>query len=182
MAVSLVALCSLALSCSSTTAGEEWDQNPLDYSLSEVDGDALPRPLSSLPGLLIWEGDDDTKLTVAKGELSCAAGGTAAERYLFRLSWKGSAIWDPIWVNLDVTCESTGPGSMRFRDGLTGEVLDGTILERFDGCPVIEKNLPSVESLRAGYAPANSGADFPAGWEFSGPARGQFVATECIGI
>jgi hypothetical protein len=177
---SLLALCGLFLSCSSTTDQGERDLRLLDYSLSEVDGAALPGPLSSLPGLVLWEGDDGSKLTVARGQLSCANDGTAEESYLFRLSRQGSAIWDPIWVNLDLTCELTGPESLRFRDRLTGEILDGAILERFDGCPVIAKELPSLESLRAGYAPANSGAEFPAELAFSGPARGDFLAVECL--
>ena len=180
LALSLVALCGLALSCSSTTDEGERDLRLLDYSLSEVDGEALPGPVSSLPGLVIWEGNDGSKLTVAQGQLRCAVGGTAAERYLFRLSRQGSAVWDPIEVNLDVTCELTGPGSLKFRDRQTGEVLDGTILERFDGCPVIAKELPSVESLRTGYAPTNSGAEFPADLEFSGSPRGDFQAVECL--
>ena len=178
--LSRVALCGLVLSCSSTTNVEERDLRLLDYSLSEVDGEALPGPLSSLPGLVIWEGDDGSKLTVANGHLSCAADGTAEEGYLFRLARQGSAVWDPIRVNLELTCELTGPRSVRFRNRLTGEVLEGKILERFDGCPVFEKRLPSLESLRIGYAPANSGAEFPAELEFSGPPRGDFLAVECL--
>jgi len=179
-ALSLVALCAFAPGCSSATDEGMRDLRLLDYSLSEVDGEALPGPLSSLPGLVIWEGGDGSKLTVAQGQLKCAADGTAEEGYLFRLSRQGSAVWHPIWVNLDLTCELTGPGSVRFRDGLTGEVLDGTILERFDGCPVIEKELPSVESLRTGYVPGSSGAEFPAGLELPGPPRGDFLAVECL--
>ena len=179
--LSLVVLCGLVLSCSSPTDEGERDLRLLDYSLSELDGEALPGPLSSLPGLVLWEGDDGSKLAVAQGQLSCASDGAAEEAYLFRLSRQGSASWDPIWVNLELTCELTGPGWVRFRDRLTGEDLDGTILERFDGCPVLAKELPSVESLRFGYDPANSGAEFPAELEFSGPPRGDFQAVECLG-
>ncbi len=175
-----VLLGSLSLSCSSATDEGERDLRLLDYSLSEVDGEVLPGPASSLPGLVLWEGDDGSKLSVAHGQLSCAENGTAEEGYLFRLSKQGSAVWDPIWVNLDLTCELTGPGSVRFRDNRTGEVLDGKILERFDGCPVIEKGLPSMESLRAGYASAESGAEFPIVLEFSDPLRGDFLAVECL--
>ena len=179
--LALVALCGLVLSCSSSTDEGEKDPRLLDYSLSEVDGEALPGPVSSLPGLVLWEGDDGSKLTVAQGQLSCSADGTAEEGYLFRLSRQGSASWDPIWVNLELTCELTGLESLRFLDPLTGEGLEGTILERFDGCPVIVKELPSVESLRFGYTAANSGAEFPAELEFSGPPRGDFLAVECLG-
>ena len=178
--LTLVALCGLVQSCSSTTDEGEKDLRLLDYSLSEVDGEALPGPISSLPGLVLWEGDDGSKLTVAQGQFSCAGDGTAEEGYLFRLSRQGSASWDAIWVNLELTCELTGPGAVRVRNPLTGEALDGTILERFDGCPVIAKELPSVESLRSGYASANSGAEFPPDLEFSSPPRGQFLAAECL--
>jgi hypothetical protein len=156
------------------------DLGLLDYSLSEVDGEPLPGPASSLPGLILWEGDDGSKLTVAQGALSCAANGIAEEGYLFRLSRQGSAVWDPIWVNLEVSCEITGQGSVRFRDRSTGEVRDGAILERFDGCPVIAIELPSVKSLRAGYAHAHSGAGFPVGLKFSSPLSGDFLAVECL--
>ncbi len=145
-ALSLVALYGLVLACSSTTDEGERDVRLLDYSLSEVDGEALPGSFSSLPGLVLWEGDDASKLTVAQGQFSCAADGTAEESYLFRLSRQGSASWDPIWVNLELTCELTGPGAVTVRYPLTDEGLEGTILERFDGCPVIAKELPSVES------------------------------------
>lgn len=177
--LSLLALAGLVLSCSSTT-DEEKDLRLLEYSLSEVDGEALPGPASSLPGLVLWQGGDESKLTVAQGQLSCNADGTAVESYLFRLSSQGSASWEPIWVELELTCELTGPGSVAFRDPRTGERLDGTILERFDGCPVISKELPSVESLRSGYAPANSGAEFPAELDFGGPPRGDFLSVDCL--
>jgi hypothetical protein len=179
-ALILLTLPALFLSCASPTDEGNWELRSLDYSLSEVEGEALPGPLSSLPGLVLWEGDDGSTLTVASGGVSCAADGSAEERYLFRLSEQGSEVWDPIWVNLHVTCEPTGDGSVRFLDGRTGEVLDGAIMERFDGCPVIQKPLPSLESLRAGYAPANSGAAFPAELDLSGPLRGDFVESECL--
>jgi hypothetical protein len=179
-ALSFVALCGLALACSSATDEGEQDLRLLDYSLSEVDGESLPGAASSLPGLVLWEGEDGSKLTVAQGQLSCASDGTAEESYLFRLSMQGSAVWDPVRVNLDLTCELTGPTSVRFRDRLTGEVLDGTVQERFDGCPVMVKDLPDLESLRVGYDPANSGAEFPAWLELSSLPRGDFLAVECL--
>lgn len=177
----LVAAGSLVLACSTTTDPEEPDLRHLDYSLSEVDGSALPGLASSLPGLPIWEGEDGSILTVARGALSCSADGSAEEIYLFRLSRQGSAVWDPIWVDLSLTCETTGPGSVQFRDSRMDEVIAATIQERFDGCPVIVKDLPSLESLKAGYAPGNSGAEFPAGLEFESTLRGDFLAEECLG-
>lgn len=179
--LSLVAVCCLALSCSSTTDEGQRDLTLLEYSLFEVDGAALPGPLSSLPGLVIWEGEDGSKLAVAEGQLRCAANGIAEESYLFRLSSLGSAVWDPIRVNLDLTCELTGPEALRFRDPSTGEVLDGTILARFDGCPVVSKEFPNVETLRTGFVPANSGAEFPTEMDLSDSPRGDFQAVECLG-
>lgn len=178
----LAGLCCFGWSCSSTTDEGEWDLRQLDYSLDAVDGEAVPGPLSSLPGLRIWEGNDGTILTVARGELACNPDGTAEELYLFRLAEPGSAIWDPIRVKIDVTCERFGSGSVRFRNRNTGETLDGTILERFDGCSVIEKALPSLISLKAGYSSANSGARFPAGVTFSGPTKGNFLEAQCYGF
>jgi hypothetical protein len=180
-ALSFVALCGLTSACSSTTDEGERDLRLLDYSLSEVDGEFLPGPASSLPGLMLWEGEDGSKLTVAQGELSCSANGTAEESYLFRLSIQGSSVWDPIRVNLDLTCELTGPRSVRFRNPTTGEVFEGTVMERFDGCPVMAKELPELESLKIGYDPANSGTEFPAWLEFSDSPRGDFLAVECLG-
>jgi hypothetical protein len=179
-ALFLLALFCLCSSCASPTDEGERDLRFIDYSLSEVEGEALPGPASSLPGLVLWEGDDGSKLTVANGGVSCAADGTAEERYLFRLSRQGSEVWDPIRVSLDVTCEPAGSGTVNFTDGRTGEVLAGAIMERFDGCPVIQKPLPSMESLRAGYDAAGSGADFPAELELTGSLRGDFVKTECL--
>jgi hypothetical protein len=179
-ALSFVALSSLVPACSSATDEGERDLRLLDYSLSEVDGESLPVAASSLPGLVLWEGEDGSKLTVAQGWLSCAADGTAEEGYLFRLNMPGSAVWDPIRVNLDLTCELARPRLVRFRDRVTGEVLDGTVLERVDGCPVMAKELPNLESLRGGYDAASSGAEFPAWLELSDLPRGDFLAVECL--
>jgi hypothetical protein len=173
------ALCSFGWSCSSSTDEGAGYLQLLDYALAEVDGEAIPGPLSSLPGLWLWEGIDGTVLTVAKGELTCNANGTAEERYLFRLAQPGSAIWDPIRVKIDHTCELVGSGNVRFRDRDTGEVLDGTVMERFDGCTVISKKLPSVESLRRGYVSSNSEAPFPAELAFPSQLEGQFLDAEC---
>jgi hypothetical protein len=129
---------------------------------------------------MIWAGDDGSIVTVAQGQLSCSANGTAEESYLFRLSDQGSEVWDPIWVDLSLTCDATEAGAVLFQDSETGEVLDGNLMERFDGCPVIVKNLPSIESLRAGYTPANSGAEFPDDFDFSGSRTGQFLSAECL--
>lgn len=179
--LSLLTVCIVLPACTSAVDLElESDLRHQDYSLSEVDGSALPGMLSSLPGLRIWEGADGSILTVARGGLSCSANGTAEEIYLFRLGHQNSAIWEPIWVNLSVRCQTIGPGSVRFRDSRTGEVLVGDLMERFDGCPVIVKNLPSLESLRAGYVGSESEAEFPASLEFSGSQRGQFIAPSCL--
>lgn len=173
------ALCGLGLSCSSTTDEGETDLRLLEYSLAGVDGEAVPGALSSLPGLWIWKGGDGTVLTVAKGRLVCNADGTAEERYLFRLAEPGSAIWDPIWVNLDLTCEFSGPETVVFRYPFSGEHLVGTLGEGSDDCPFLFKKLPSPKSLRIGYAPKNSGAEFPAELAFSHSLLGNFEEKAC---
>jgi hypothetical protein len=118
-------------------------------------------------------------LTVANGGLSCADDGTARETYLFRLSDKGSEVWDPIQVEIQLTCERLESGLVRFLNSQTGEALLGTPAERLDGCPAMEKDLPSMESLRAGFVSEDSQADFPAELELSGQRRGDFLGTEC---
>lgn len=178
----LVVFLAFGLSCSSiTNMGEVWDMSP-DYSLTTLDGSALPGPASSLPGLLIWEGEDGTQLTVWRGQVSCNEDGSGAENFGFRLSSKGSAIWDPIVVSIDLTCESAGGNQITFRNVDTGEVLHGTLQEGFEGCPVLAKALPSVQSLRAGYVSSGSGASFPAELEFSGALNGEYREHSCSGM
>lgn len=178
----LVAFWMLGSSCSSTTEPEERDARFLAYSLTGVDGQAVPGPLSSLPGLLIWEGEGGAKLTVWEGQVVCNDDGTAEESYGFRLSVGGSAVWEPIIVELDLTCEFADPGLVTFRNPATGEVLDGTLQEGFEGCPALAKGIPSPQSLRRGYRPSMSQAELPAELEFSGPLNGDFRQTTCSGM
>jgi hypothetical protein len=178
----LVALCTLGFSCSSTSDVEEGDARFFGYALTGVDGLAVPGPLSSLPGLVLWEGEGRTMLTVWRGQVVCNEDGTAEESYGFRLSVGGSEVWDPIMVELDLTCEFADPGFVTFRNPATGEVLNGTLQEGFEGCPALAKGIPSVQSLRAGYRPSTSQAEFPADLEFSGPLNGEFRQKTCSGM
>jgi hypothetical protein len=177
-----LALCTLGSSCSSTSDVEEQDARFLSYALTGVDGGAVPGPFSSLPGLLLWEGESGTKLTVWQGQVVCNEDGTAQESYGFRLSVGGSEVWDPIMVELDLTCEFADPGLVTFRNPGTGEVLNGTLQEGFEGCPALAKGIPSVQSLRAGYRPSMSQAEFPADLELSGPLNGEFRQKSCSGM
>jgi hypothetical protein len=178
----LLALCILGLSCSSTNDLGEGDARFMDYSLTGVNGEAVPGPLSSLPGLLIWEGENGTKLTVWRGQVVCNEDGSAKESYGFRLSVEGSAVWDPIVVELDLACDFAGPGPVAFRNPTTGEVSYGTLQEGFDGCPALAKDIPSVQSLRAGYLPSQSQIQFPSQLELSGTLNGEFRLHSCSGM
>lgn len=178
----LLALCTLVSSCSSTTDVEERDARFFSYALTGVDGWAVPGPLSSLPGLLLWEGEGGTKLTVWQGQVVCNEDGTAEESYGFRLSVGGSEVWDPIMVELDLTCEFADPGFVTFQNPATGEVLSGTLQEGFEGCPALAKGIPSLESLRSGYRAAMSQAEFPPELDFSGPLNGEFRQKTCSGM
>lgn len=177
-----VAFCTLGTSCLSSTDVGEGDARFFTYALTTVDGGVVPGPISSLPGLLLWEGEDGTMLTVWQGEVVCNGDGTAKESYGFRLSVAGSGIWHPIMVELHLTCESGGPGLVTFRNPATGEVLTGILQEGFEGCPVLAKEIPSPTSLRAGYRPSMSGAEFPSRLEFSGPLKGEFREKACSGM
>jgi hypothetical protein len=145
-----------------------------------VNGQGVPGPLSSLPGLLLWEGEGGTKVALWQGEVVCNEDGTAEESYGFRLSVDGSEVWNPIMVKLDLTCELEAPGGVTFRNSATGEVMSGTFQEGFEGCPALAKGIPSVQSLRVGYRPSASEAAFPANLEFSGPLNGEFRLQSCL--
>lgn len=177
----VLTVCPLFVACSSTSDVDNPEARPLDFSLASVDGQALPGLASSLPGLPLWEGSDASMLTVWRGEVVCHADGTAQGSFGFRLSAHGSEVWDPIVVELDLTCESTAPELVTFRDPATGEVLNGTLHEGSEGCPGLSMGIPSVRSLRAGYRPSLSKADLPAGLDFSGPMSGEFREKECSG-
>lgn len=181
-ALFLAGLCGLGLSCSDLTYGGEGDLSYLGYSLASVDGDAIPDLLSSLPGPAVWEGSDGSKLSMWQGQVACNEDGTAEERYGFRLNLAGSDVWDLISVAIDLTCEETGSGSVRFQDLETGEVLSGSVHEGSDGCGYLVKKLPNVESLRAGYMASESQTEFPAELEFSNPLQGSFREVNCPGM
>jgi len=178
----LAALCCFGLACSSSTDEGMRDIRLLDYALVEVGGESVPGPLSSLPGLWLWEGNDGTVVTVAKGGVACDDDGTAEESYLFRRAEPGSAIWDPIWVNIDLTCETVSPGSIRFRNPDTGEVTFGSITEDLQGCVTLSKAFPSVEALKIGYLSADSEASFPSGMGISGSPAGIYLESRCYGF
>lgn len=84
-----------------------------------------------------------SRLTVRQGRVVCQRDGTAEESHEFRLSVAGSAVWDAIIVEADLSREFTGSGIVTFRDPSAGEFLHGTPQERFEGCPALAKGLPS---------------------------------------
>jgi hypothetical protein len=178
----LLALCTVGWSCGSATGVEERDASLTGYSLLLVDGQAVPTLFSSLPGLLVWEGENGTKLALWQGQVVCNEDGTAEERYGFRLSTEGSEVWDPIMVELDLTCEFDGTGLVTFRYPATGEVQEGAFLEGFEGCPALTKEIPTVETLRSGYRPSMSQAEFPEELEFPAPLNGEFRLATCMGM
>ena len=180
-ALFLAGLCGLGLSCSSSTDVGEWDGSPLNYVLADVDGMEVPDMLSSWPGPVVWEGGGGKLLAMRKGQLVCNDGGSGQERYGFFLSTDGLT-WDLISVEIDLTCEVDGTGSVRFRYRGTGEVLSGAIQEDSDGCSVLAKRLPSLKSLRRGYKPSESRTGFPAALDLFGPVQGTFQQMNCPGI
>lgn len=173
--------CPLSAACSSISDAETPETRFLDYSLVVVDGRTLPGPLSSLPGLMFWEGDDGSMLAVWRGQVVCNQSGSAKVTFGFRLSDRGSEVWHPIVVELALTCESAGPELIIFRNPVTGEALSGTLSEGPDMCPALSMAIPSVQALRAGYRASLSQANLPGGLDFSGPMHAQFQDTECAG-
>ena len=175
-----VALCLFGLSCSSATDGGGLEASKTSYSLVAVDGKAVPDLFSSLPGAILWEGEDGSMLAIWQGSVECGENGTAQENYGFRLSREGSALWTPIQVSVAVECEVSDSGSVRFDYLVTGDSLEATVEEEEFGCPRLSKPLPSVEALRAGVDPGSSLADFPAELAFSTPPVGEFRGSLCI--
>ena len=180
-ALFLAGLCGLGLSCSSATDVGEWDGRLLDYSLVDVNGMEVPNSFSSWPGPVVWEGGDGLKLAMRSGQLVCDENGSAEESYGFFLSTDG-VTWDFISVEIELTCGLDASGTVMFRDRDTWEVLSGSFQEDSDGCSVLVKSLPSLESLRAGYKPSESRTGFPAALDLFGPVQGTFQEMDCVGM